>query len=245
MEVAKLAPRGHGMEPRSAMVLCWIITVGLAEVAYLGAPWLVAVPAILAAIVVPAVVVGGPASGRVWSGLFLLSAAVVPFAPLAGWIVGAIGAVIALSHRAPLRGGDSVADMRREIERSRRAETPAAVFVANVADGKGVDAQHIRGTFRLADTVEVVHDAAGFHLRGVVNDLAEFCPFGLGERLELELGTTVETGWARFPDEGMTLEALLERATADLHATDAAPTRPETASLPTVAPDYALAATGS
>ena len=74
MEVAKLAPRGHGMEPRSAMVLCWIITVGLAEVAYLGAPWLVAVPAILAAVVVPTVI-GGSASGRVWSGLFLLSAA--------------------------------------------------------------------------------------------------------------------------------------------------------------------------
>lgn len=245
MEAGTLAPRGHGMEPRSALVLCWIVTVGLAEVAYLGAPspWLVAVPAVLAALVVPAVI-GGPASGRVWSGLFLLSAAAVPFAPVAGWIAGALGAAIALSHRAPLRGGDSEADLRREIERSRRAETPAAVFVANVADGKGVDAQHIRDTFRLADTVQVVHDAAGFHLRGVVTDLAEFCPTGLGERLELELGTTVETGWARFPEEGMTLELLLERATADLHATDVDAPRLVAASSSAVS-DYALAATGA
>lgn len=242
MEVGTLAPRGHVIEPRNAVALCWIVTVGLAEVAHLGAPWLVAVPVVLAAIVVPAVV-GGSASSRAWFGLFLLSAAVVPFAPAAGWIIGAIGAAIALSHRAPLRGGDSVTDMRREIERSRRAATPAAVFVANVADGKGVDAQHIRGTFRLADTVEVVHDAAGFHLRGVVTDLAEFCPAGLGERLELELGTTVETGWARFPEDGVTLELLLERAAADLHGTDGAPSHPEPAPVAAV-PDYALAATG-
>ena len=104
---------------------------------------------------------------------------------------------------------------------------------------------HLHPYHRLADTVEVVHDAAGFHLRGVVTDLAEFCPAGLGERLEHELGTTVETGWARFPEEGMTLELLLERATADLHATDAAATSPEAVSRQAVAPDYALAATGA
>lgn len=243
MEVGTLAPRGHGMEPRNALVLCWILAVGLAQAAYLVAPWLVAVPALLAAIIVPAVI-GGSTSARAWSGLLLLSAAVVPLAPAAGWLVGATGAAVVLQRRAPLRRGDSEADLRRQIERCRRAETPAFAFVADVSDAAGVDAHSVRDTFRLADTVEVVHSGSRFHVRGVITDLAEFRPAGLGERLELELGTSVATGWARFPEEGLTLDLLLEHAEADLRSANVASAH-EIASRAATPREYALATTGA
>lgn len=217
---------------RDRLLLCWLVVAGLAELAFQVTPWLAAVPALLAMVVVPAVL-GGSVAARARAALLLLTAAAVPLAPGVALVVVAIAAAVALSLPQRLAHGDGVADLRRDIERCRRTGAPAYVLSATVPEAEGVDARRIRHVFRLTDAVEVAHVDGAYRVSGVISDLEDFRPEGLRARLELELHEEIAMGWARFPENGMTLELLLERATADERS--AAPVVPEPAHGPITA----------
>jgi len=216
----------------TSLLLCWLVAAGAAQVAGLVGPWSALVPALLAAIVVPTVV-GGRPWARAGIAMAMLTAAAVPAAPLVGWIAAAVAAVVALSVPGDVPAGDDAAELKRHIERCRRAGEPAHVFVASVPRAPGRRAQDVAGAFRAADSVQVLRRPGGDTVRGVVSDVGDFRPEGLRARLERVLGPGTTFGWARFPDAGSTLGLLLEHAAADMAAAGDAPERrPVPATLP-------------
>lgn len=214
------------------LLLCWLAAAGAAQAAWLLTPWTALVPAVLAALVVPAVAGRGRRT-RASAAMLMLTAAAVPVAPLAAWIVAAVAAVAVLSAPRSVRAGDDLAELRRHIERSRRAGESAHVFVASVPHAPDRRAQDVVAAFRVADSVQVLRRPGGDAVRGVVSDASDFRPEGMQARLHRVLGPQTAVGWARFPDAGATLDLLLERAEADMAgAADAPGKRPAPATLP-------------
>jgi hypothetical protein len=168
-----------------------------------------------------------PPRGAVW--IVAFAAAVVVGLVLAGaerpagwtWIVA--GAAVAVAGAA--RGARATAlleDRERHLARCRRRREPASVLVARVEGRVGLCAEDLIGSLRVTDSVTVRRTRRGFELGGVFDEQGL-----VREGLELRLralagGGAVQLGWSRFPEDGVTLPILLERARERLP--DEAPT---------------------
>jgi hypothetical protein len=128
---------------------------------------------------------------------------------LAAYEVGALG-----EGREP-RGTrpDQLRAARVELTRRRRSGTSAEVLFARVQ----CTARRVRpaalGTLRITDGVAVVRSRGECAVIAVF-DAADSARVPVERRLRREFGEVVSCGWASFPAEGTTLEALLERAAA-------------------------------
>jgi hypothetical protein len=122
-------------------------------------------------------------------------------------------------------------ELERHIMRCRRRQEPASVLVARfVAPGR-IATRRVLSCFRLTDSVTIARTRDGWEVAGVF-DQDGFDRGGLERRLRAALdGTTPGVGWARFPEDGVTLELLLEGARAALPAPALHRSRSRTASL--------------
>ena len=102
--------------------------------------------------------------------------------------------------------------------RCRRRQEPASVLVARfVAPGR-IASGRVLSCFRLTDSVTIARTREGWEVAGVF-DQQGFDRDGLERRLLAALdGKAAGVGWARFPEDGLTLELLLEGARAALPA---------------------------
>jgi len=116
-------------------------------------------------------------------------------------------------------------ELERHIMRCRRRQEPAAVLVLRVVASGRIGPERLRACFRLTDSVAITRTRYGYELTGVFD---EDCldRDALEWRLRAALdGMATCVSWARFPDDGVTLETLLEDARAALPMPVAQPFR--------------------
>jgi hypothetical protein len=117
-------------------------------------------------------------------------------------------------------------DLQRRVMRCRRMETPASVLVVRIAGPVRTAPERILACFRMTDSVSIVRIRDGYELAGVFDE-ARFERDGVERRLRVALnGTDARIGWTRFPDDGVTLEVLLESARAALLTAAGSPPAP-------------------
>jgi hypothetical protein len=118
-----------------------------------------------------------------------------------------------------------VGELERHIMRCRRRQEPASVLVARFAGPGRIAPARVLACFRMTDTVTVARTRDGWEVIGIFDDY-DFDRDGFERRLRAALqGAGPTLGWARFPDDGLTLEHLLQRARAALRAPVAGDTR--------------------
>jgi hypothetical protein len=109
-------------------------------------------------------------------------------------------------------------DLERHIMRCRRREEPASVLVARFAAPHRLPPQRILECFRLTDSVRIARIRDGWEVVGVFDE-DDFDRGGLERRVCTALGIrTLTIAWARFPEDGVTLDMLLTCARAALPA---------------------------
>jgi type IV secretory pathway TrbD component len=188
-------------------VLAWLVAAGLAVGAATVDPALGFVPAAVAAVAVPSALRATGLRG-LGLGLLLLSAGLVPFEPAAAWGVAAVFAVGALSLRSERAEETSLLDLQRHLAWCRRLGADADVLVVTLA-GARLDAETVRNCFRLTDSVRVSSSADRFEVVAVL-DTKDLSRSGVEQRVHQALDPSAELRWARFPADGVTLEALID-----------------------------------
>src|SRR5437773_10888790 len=102
--------------------------------------------------------------------------------------------------------------------RCRRRQEPASVLVVRVVAPGRIGPQRLRACFRLTDSVAITRTRYGYELVGVFDE-DQLDRQALEFRLRAALdGMATCVSWARFPDDGVTLQVLLEGARAALPA---------------------------
>jgi hypothetical protein len=145
----------------------------------------------------------------------LANAGTLPYA--APWLVGGV-ALAAAVGLAPRASGTSTEQLERHLMRCRRRQEAAAVLVARVSAPAGSTHGRLTTCFRLTDSVLIGRTQHGCEVAAIF-DKDGFDREGLERRLRSEAGgADVHCSWSRFPEEGLTLEALLDRARAGLPA---------------------------
>lgn len=138
-----------------------------------------------------------------------LAAGVALGAPL-GWLgVGALLVVLAVAQMPPVDHGDEDQALRRQLAVARRRGERVDVVCASAF---GVDARDVRGALRISDfaTVRDGRDQ-GVDLRAVV-DTQGLDRHAFEARMQDSLGGRWAFSWARFPEDGATLDALVQQA---------------------------------
>jgi hypothetical protein len=133
----------------------------------------------------------------------------------AAWL--GIGAMLALGLRQPPTPLVSrTEELERHIMRCRRRAEPAWVLVARIIAPARTAPHELPGCFRVTDSVNVVRFAHGYELSGVF-DADGLDREALERRLRAAAGTmSAELAWTQFPDDGVTLQVLLDSARAAL-----------------------------
>jgi hypothetical protein len=107
-------------------------------------------------------------------------------------------------------------ELERHIMRCRRRQEPAAVLVVRIADAGRTGPEQLRACFRLTDSVAIRRTRHGFELVGVFDEEG-LDRDALEWRLRAALGGIATCfGWSRFPDDGFTLDMLVEDARSAL-----------------------------
>jgi hypothetical protein len=154
----------------------------------------------------------------------------------AGLAISLLSAVSKLRAEVIDRPSDWM--LQRELMRCRRRGESAYVLVMEMT-ARAAEVERVLGTLRLTDTVMVKRIRGGARIQGILE--AE----GL-DRLRLqqrlwEASDKASIGWASFPEDGLTLEVLVEHA-ARAAASGRALERPSSAYSPGVAGSPAQAA---
>jgi hypothetical protein len=128
------------------------------------------------------------------------------------WLAAGVpvwAATLAAQRCTPVEPGQDEAALRRQLAVMRRRGHPADLLVARAAD---VDAEALRASLRISDFAVVTRAPRGtVDLRALV-DTSTLDRGALERRLRGSLGGHWIFGWARFPDDGATHDALLAHA---------------------------------
>lgn len=153
----------------------------------------------------------------------LTALAMVPAATMGSgevWMWAAAGVCIGLATslvrpaEAPA-ATDSQSDLQRHLEWCRRREEPAHVLVVPFSDAQVPDPFQLLQCFRVTDSVALSRSTEGFELHALL-DHKDFVREGLEIRLSEWCGDRKYFGWATFPEDGVTIQALLEHAKAGM-----------------------------
>src|SRR4051794_25791549 len=118
-------------------------------------------------------------------------------------------------------------DGELHLARCRRRREAAWVLVARIDARDGLSCSDLAAHLRVTDSVTLRRVRHGYELEGVF-DHHDLVRDGLEQRLRQVLPVAgVHFGWARFPDDGLTLAVLLEGARGPVPAE-----RPLAAALP-------------
>jgi hypothetical protein len=150
---------------------------------------------------------------RVWHLLVLPAAVavVVLGADALPWALCALFASIGMGRRQAEPFAD-VAAPQRQLMRLRRREEPAQLLVVRLPRMSSRNAAKVAGALRLTDGVSVERGAGSVRIVAVLD--GEDIPRDVVEQRleELAGGAPPVFGWASFPEDGITLESLVEHA---------------------------------
>lgn len=132
----------------------------------------------------------------------------------AGPVIVAIAAGLAAAAAAgctrPRRAVAATDELLRQLARARRRDERAHVAVVKAS--RAAEAARMASTVRITDTVLSVSRPSGTELWCILDgpavDRAAF------ERRLSDQDAAASFGWARFPDDGTSVETLVERARA-------------------------------
>jgi hypothetical protein len=214
-EHAEMRRRGNLLGSAAAAFLIWLAAAALAVVVSDAGLSAAALPAALA---LTAALIGRrrPLVRRLGEALAVAAAAVEPSIVLP-WTVAAVCLSYAVEQRAAAIAIPDLGELERCLERCRRRGDPATVLVLEVPS----DAVAVRNLFR---TVRVTDSFVirRFRRRFEVCGLLEECDVAratIEARLASSLhGVRPRLGWASYPVDGLTLDALLEHARTSLVA---------------------------
>jgi hypothetical protein len=125
-------------------------------------------------------------------------------------------------------------DLERHVMRCRRRGESAWLMLALVPGRSRSKGHHLACCYRMSDSVAVARVGRHYRLIALFDD-DELDRSVLERRLHGATGANPSVAWARFPDDGVTLEALLHAARAELRSELRA----------TVAPSLAAASTSA
>ena len=188
--------------------LLWLATGLLALATATVAPM---VPPLVAAFAVLLVLTGpGPATApRLALASSYLPAAFAGQAPTAAWLAAAL--LMAVATRIPRSAESAEAPLLRHLERARRRGEPASVMVMRVPSPNRRRSRELQRLLRAADSVRSVRGVAADEIHAVMD--GEDVEVGAIEtRLQADAIAGAGVGWARFPQDGGSLDVLLATA---------------------------------
>lgn len=176
----------------------------------------------------------GAVAGRWPARAGLLTPLVIASAPLAviepgamPWLVaGALGLVAGGTAVRRSTAAPQVDALQRHIMRCRRRGERANVLVVDFEPGTSRSISALLAATRATDTFVVRRSMRGVEVHGLLDGDA-LDRMAVERRLAGRLGPNAACafGWAVFPDDGLTLDVLLEAARAALPSLPAAPRR--------------------
>lgn len=158
----------------------------------------------------------GRVAGRLVTAVAMAPVAFAATAPSIAWVLAAaLVAGVAATAERPLVARSQ--DLQRHLDWCRRREERAHVLVVRLPDAHDESDRGLLEAFRLTDSVSILGRHDGCEVHAVVDD-HRLSRDGLERRIVQEVGASARFGWAAFPEDGYTLEVLLERASAELGA---------------------------
>jgi hypothetical protein len=153
-----------------------------------------------------------PLPARILTATAMLPIALIDSTPAWAWAAGAaaLGLATAFVPRDLAPQSETNGDLRRHLAWCRRREEPAHLLLVPL---RGIDEQEMSRlleSFRITDSVTLGRGAGGSELYALL-DAHGFVREGLERRLE-ERFEGGRFGWASFPEDGVTLQTLIEHA---------------------------------
>jgi hypothetical protein len=102
--------------------------------------------------------------------------------------------------------------IQRHLEWCRRRDEPAHLLWVHAPGIERAVAAAALEAFRVTDHVALLEDEDGYAEIVAMMDHTSFEHSGVERRLRAQLGDRPGFGWATFPEDGLTLEALFEHA---------------------------------
>lgn len=209
-------PRGRSLPLPARPVAVWVVATPLAELAGAELTGLAIAVAAVAALVAALLVTG---AARAFAAVAMLPAALAPGVPLWAWVVG--GAALALASataghgRAAPTATTSGDDLRRQLARARRRGERVALLLIRSDDERAVSG--LLAQLRWTDSGEIARHDGGHELHCLL-DMHGLDRDGVERRVRAAVRRPVALGWATFPDDGLTVDALRDAARDRLRA---------------------------
>lgn len=139
------------------------------------------------------------------------------------WTFVLAGALLAsaLAQTTPATPLPALERIQRHLEWCRRRGESAHLLWVHAPLIDRETATAALDAFRVTDNAALLHEDSGHEEIVAMVDDASFEPEGLERRLRAEVGEAAGLGWALFPDDGVTLEALFRHARAAAVASSA------------------------
>lgn len=208
--------RAHAVVPFGARpyapALVWAVAMGAASALAPVAPR-AALFASVAGVIAAVAVLRGPLAVRALTALAMVPGAAA-HAPGWAWVLS--GGLVALL--VSFRGGPVELrshDLQRHLDWCRRRQEPAHVLVMRFSLREVPRPARLLDSFRTTDSISLHYAHGTGELRAVLDD-AGFSRGGVERRINDYAQANFRFGWAQFPDNGVTLDTLMETARADL-----------------------------
>jgi hypothetical protein len=117
-----------------------------------------------------------------------------------------------VATRPPSPEATPLALIQRHLEWCRRRDEPAHLLWVHAPEIERAVAAAALEAFRVTDHVALLEAEQGYAEIVAMMDHISFERNGVERRLRAQLGEGPGFGWATFPDDGLTLEALFEHA---------------------------------
>jgi hypothetical protein len=166
---------------------------------------------------------------RVWRVLMFVALLVGLLGPAAAWVVAAASLSLLVRAQALMVRYEVAPGPQLQLDRSRRRGEPASVLVVALPPN-AADTRRALEVVRITDALAVRQTAGQLQLYGVLEGVAPRTI--IEQRLAQAAGDVAPAfGWARFPEDGLTLEILVECAEHAL-SVQAAQTHPTQTFVP-------------
>jgi hypothetical protein len=207
---------GHGSHPNAPTAI-WL---GAVLIALLGSltSFDVAVPAAAGGAVVALSLLEGPLAIRLLTAAAMGPIAFLDSSPVVAWAGACVAVGFATSLLAKAYQGESSnGDLQRHIEWCRRREERAHLLVLPLEEVETHELSSVLESFRITDSVTLGKQNGGVELYALLDDKA-FVREGLERRLSQLQGGRASFGWSTFPEDGVTIQTLIEHARAQMEA---------------------------
>jgi len=191
-----------------APALLWATVALVALLAPLSA---VGHVALAAAAALTAVTLPQPARVRFVTALAMVPVAIDSAPTWSFVLAGGLLAAVA-PRRPPSAEATPLALIQRHLEWCRRRDEPGHLLWVHAPGIERAVVAAALEAFRVTDHVALLEDENGYAEIVAMMDHTSFERNGVERRLRAQLGDEPGFGWATFPDDGLTLEALFEHA---------------------------------